>query len=89
MYHFRESRGLEVDLVVERGDSLVLAEVKSGATMASEFLAPLAKLSELLEQRGETRRIESRLVYGGDQAQRRSGATVIPWDLVPKQRWTD
>ena len=89
LFHYRESRGPEVDLIVERGDSLVLTEVKSGATVADDFFAPLARLAETLAPVVGPRRIERRLVYGGDASQRRSGAHVLPWGQIQSVAWCD
>jgi hypothetical protein len=37
LFHLRESRGAEIDLIVEDGPRLTAVEVKSGATVASDF----------------------------------------------------
>ncbi|HEY3356166.1 MAG TPA: ATP-binding protein [Polyangia bacterium] len=87
--HFRESRGLEIDLIVERGEELIATEVKSGATVAGDWFDPLGRFAALLAASQERRRVVSRLVYGGDTAHRRGGVAVIPWHEVPAQRWTD
>lgn len=88
VHHFRESRGLEVDAVLESRDRLVMVEAKSGATVRSEFLRPLTRLSEQLEQSGDRRNFERVLVHGGDEAQERSNATVLPWSRVGSGPWT-
>ena len=87
IHHFRESRGLEVDAVLEDGERLVLVEAKSGATVKSEHLRPLVRLSDLLQARGEARRVERVLVYGGDETQERSDGTVLPWSQMGRGAW--
>jgi predicted AAA+ superfamily ATPase len=63
---FRDSAGLEVDLVVEQGmapGKLGLVEIKAGRTVFGEALAPLRKVADLLGDRVARRM----LVYGGDE----------------------
>jgi hypothetical protein len=86
-FHFRESRGLDVDILVETADTLTLTEVKSGATVVAEHLDPLRRLAALLARNGDTRSPTLRLVYGGDTAQARSDAEVIPWSRVAHTAW--
>lgn len=87
VHHFRESRGLEVDAVLEREGTLVLVEAKSGATTNSEQIRPLARLTELLERHQEHRPTERVLVYGGDEQHARSTATVLPWSKIDRGPW--
>lgn len=82
-HFYRDRRQLEVDLVLDLPDALVAVEVKSGQTISSQFLRPLEKLSALSAPRA----VRRRLVYGGDESQRRSGAEVIPWRCVPDVDW--
>jgi uncharacterized protein len=85
--HFRESRGLEVDVVLERDGTLVLVEARSGATAHAEQLGPLLRLSELLERHDPSTAIERVLVYGGDTPRRRSDGLVLPWLEVDRGAW--
>ena len=87
MYHLRQTRGLEVDCIVETGTSLLLMEAKSGATVRGEFLRPLAELSAELEERDAGRSITRRLVYGGDEYQRRTQGEVVPWRSIHELKW--
>ncbi|MFO8073568.1 MAG: ATP-binding protein [Polyangia bacterium] len=89
LHHYRERKGTEVDLVADRGGRVVLTEIKSGMTVSSRFFDSISKLERALAE-GETiaqRGVEKRLVYGGDQRQRRSAALVIPWAEVAEHDW--
>ena len=87
VHHFRESRGLEVDAVLEREGTRVLVEAKSGATVHSEQLRPLERFAALLDQHQETQPTERVLVYGGDEAHTRSTATILPWSKIDRGPW--
>ena len=82
--HYRAA-GTEVDLVVEMGARLILAEAKAGGTVAPRFLAGMNRLGGDLEGAGFA--VERRLVYGGDLRQSRGGAEVIPWDRLLELSW--
>ncbi len=83
LLHHREARGLEIDLLVEDGQSLRAVEVKSGMTVAGDWFANLRKFASLHPDR----KIASRLVYGGDVAQDRSDVEVVPWREVAERPW--
>ena len=83
---FRDRKGTEVDLVVEAAGLLTAVEVKSGATIASDFFRNLDAFDRIAGADGtRTRRA---LIYGGDLSQRRSGTAVLPWSHVDRFDWT-
>ncbi len=72
---WRDRSGHEVDLLIEQGGQLQAVEIKSGATPNADALRGLQNWRELVgEQTGPTR-----LVYGGSEAQTRSGVELAPW----------
>ena len=87
LFHLRESRGVELDLVVEAEDRLVGVEVKSGATLSRDFFTALRRLPGLVEAAGEGRDPVARLIYGGDAKQDRSDAEVVPWSGIQAVDW--
>ncbi len=84
--HFRESRGLEVDILVEDGLALTAVEVKSGATVDRSFLKPLERFRDLLAPYPELS-LCARLVHGGEGYQRRTAAEVIGWREMAAVEW--
>ena len=87
LHFFRSRGGLEVDVVVESGQALLAAEIKAGRTIAGDFFASLDELRRLLGSSGVRRRVRTRLVYGGDAAQKRRGVDVVPWSRVADASW--
>lgn len=87
LYHLRETRGVEIDLLVEDGDSLIGVEMKSGATVAGEFTENLLELGRRIERELPHLRYDPRLVYGGEQVQRRGEVGVVPWSQIPELHW--
>ena len=75
---YRDSQGLECDLLYENGNGIGAVEIKSGATVASDYFAALHRVAELLPR--VTRKM---VVYGGDDPQSRSGCEVVPLHLLP------
>ena len=83
MYHYRESRGTEVDLLVAQGERLHAIEIKSGATVSSDMFKAFPSLPEKLKKTSLPRNIRNHVVYGGDEAQQRSNASLVSWRDVP------
>ena len=70
---YRDSSGLECDLLYETGDGLTAIEVKSGATVVSDYFRTLNRVAEIVP------RISAKaIVYGGISRQSRSDCEVVP-----------
>ena len=70
---FRDSRGLECDLLYENGHGMAAIEIKSGATIASDWFDSLNQLAkELPEVATKT------VVHGGEEQQSRRDGVVVP-----------
>jgi predicted AAA+ superfamily ATPase len=82
LFHYREARGAEIDLLIEKGEDLIAVEIKSGATITRDFFRNLNGFSDRMKKAGKRHQIRSRLVYGGEESQRRSDAQVLSWRHV-------
>jgi len=80
LYFWRDKAGLEVDLLVEKGDSLQPLEIKSGQTIAADFFQTLAKWGALAGKPDAP----AWLVYGGDQSARHGNVEIVPWRSLPE-----
>ncbi len=69
---YRDTNGVEVDLIVTRGTDRLLLEAKSGMTFHSDMAARPQRVAALLDAR-------LAIVTGGDTSQSRSGYDVVPW----------
>ena len=70
---FRDIRGLECDLLYEDGNSIGAIEIKSGATIASDYFDALNRIAKVLPQ------ISTKaVVYGGLDRQSRRDGEVVP-----------
>jgi len=74
--HYRESRGLEIDVLLENAGKRLAVEAKSGATVAAEFFRPLEKLRTLLPD------VQAGIVYGGSEIHSRNGIRAVPWNKL-------
>ena len=77
VYFLRDKQGHELDAVIELGSGHLLGvEIKSGATIASDFFNGLdywrTKLSPAT--------LDPWMIYGGDQEQNRQRGHVVPWN---------
>jgi predicted AAA+ superfamily ATPase len=75
VHFWRDSNGHEVDLLIDLPGSLAAVEVKSGQTVASDFLKDLRQWKTL------TGCLDARaiLVYGGDELYTRQDVSVVSW----------
>jgi predicted AAA+ superfamily ATPase len=72
LFFFRDSRGLECDLLYLTGTAVSAIEIKSGATLASDYFANLNRIADILP--GITSKT---VVYGGAEHQSRSSGTAV------------
>ncbi|MDA3789481.1 MAG: ATP-binding protein [Desulfobacula sp.] len=84
LFHYREARGPEIDLLIEHGLELELVEIKSGATINTDFFKNLKRFSDRMEGAGKKRPLRSHVVYGGDDSQKRSDAQVLSWRHIQR-----
>ena len=85
LHFWRDAAGHEVDLLVERAGGLRALETKSGRTIAADWLDGLEHFARL------SGAAQGMLIYGGDQTQQRSRATICRWRdvAVAAQRLPD
>lgn len=75
LYFWRDKSGLEVDCILEYGEKVVPIEIKSGATLNTDFFSNLTKWNQLSNRDPNP----SYIVYGGKENQQRSQASAIAW----------
>jgi hypothetical protein len=75
LYFWRDSTGNEVDVILETAAGLKSIELKSGSTIASDWLSGLSKWKQLSQEPQQA----SQLVYGGDESYERNGVEVWSW----------
>ncbi len=72
---FRDSRGLECDLLFETAGGAGAIEIKSGATVTADFFTALNAVAKVIPDI-----TMKAVVYGGAARQSRSTAEVVPFD---------
>lgn len=82
LFHYREARGPEVDLLIEQGRHLCAVEIKSGATVNKDFFKNLNQFSTRTEKSRKSDTVSNFVVFGGEDKQTRSNAKVLPWRHV-------
>lgn len=80
LYTWRDNNGLEVDVIIDQGNTLIPIEVKSGQTMNKDFFKHLNKWKSLAGNDAQ----QAFLIYGGDQDQDRNDAMVLSWRHLDK-----
>jgi predicted AAA+ superfamily ATPase len=75
LYFFRDSNGLEADLLLQQGRQLMPIEIKSSSTYKPELLKGLKRIIELSPQMAN-----AHLVYAGDAIEFSNGINAIRFD---------
>ena len=79
IWFFRDSGGLECDLLHQTGRGFDAIEIKSGATVSGDYFAALHKVARIVPG------VASKtVVYGGAARMQRSDATVVPFADVAR-----
>jgi predicted AAA+ superfamily ATPase len=87
--HYRETRGAEVDVVVETARALIMVEAKSGATVAGDLSRGLDVLGEHMARLEPGRTLDKLIVYGGERPGQIRDVRIVPWADVPSVPWDD
>jgi predicted AAA+ superfamily ATPase len=75
IYFFRDSRGNEVDAIIEANGKLLPVEIKAGKTVKPEFFKGLSYFKNLLKMT----ELQDFVIYGGEATQKRGNTTVYGW----------
>ncbi len=82
LYFFRNSRGNEVDVILDQGISQKIVEIKSGQTITPAFFKGLKYFSSISHE------VEDAfLVYGGTENRIQEGIRVIGWNHIDEVEW--
>jgi predicted AAA+ superfamily ATPase len=75
LYFWRDKSGCEIDCILDEGTKLIPIEIKSGATISSDYFSNLLKWNEI----SETNPLNNYVIYSGVENQARSSGSVISW----------
>jgi len=84
LQHYRESRGIEIDIVVQQAGTLHLVECKSGATTHPSFFEPLSTMRDLMRGTSSEPTVAPVLVYGGKESHARRAIPVYSWSDIER-----
>lgn len=74
IYFWRDSSGVEIDVIIEKGEMLVPVEIKSSQTVTEDFFKNLAKWTRLSGSKSK-----SYIIYGGNESYTRHGVHILSW----------
>ena len=74
-YHFRDTNGVEVDLLDKAADTITLTEIKASQTIREQQTKNLRKIAGAAKE--DQVRLE--VIYGGRERTQAFGAEYIPW----------
>lgn len=80
IYFWRDNTGNEIDALIEKADTLIPIEIKSGQTVTKDYFTGLKKWLAIANTTAES----PHLIYGGNESQKRLGIEVLPWRDIAK-----
>jgi len=78
IYFWRDNNGTEVDLLIERAETLKALEIKSGGTLNSDYFKGLKQLQKLSVATVDN----SFVVYGGMRNFQTANGKFVPWTEI-------
>ena len=88
MAYYRDARGEEIDLVVEKAIDPIALEVKASGTPPLHLEPRFRSLEAVLRSAPlPPRQVERRIVYAGGQRVVLEGIDILPWHDVDQVRW--
>lgn len=75
LYFWRDSKGMEIDLLVKDGEATTAYEVKSGATFSADYFKNISKWADLAGASADGLNV----VYGGKKSLQTSKGRLIAW----------
>jgi len=79
-YFWRDSKGKEIDLLIENGKQLKIVEIKSTKTIKPTFFKGL----DYFENLADTYSIEKFIIYGGDETHKQFNTQILSWNNLEK-----
>ncbi|MDR3221312.1 MAG: ATP-binding protein [Candidatus Accumulibacter sp.] len=78
IYFWRDNNGTEVDLLIERGETLKALEIKSGGTLNTDYFKGLKQLQKLSVVTADN----SFVIYGGTRNFQTANGKFVPWTEI-------
>ena len=85
LFFYRDRDAAEADIVIEDPERLTLVEAKSAQTASSSLFAGANRVRGHLAE--HSRPCDIVVIYGGDEAQRRSDAKLVSWKHLHEEKW--
>ena len=82
LWYWRSSDGIEVDLLIERGRSLIPIEIKSSQTPNAQAASGIRKLKELAKRYDRNTLKHGFVVYGGTEWRTGTALDFVPWTEI-------
>jgi len=77
-YFWRDSKGKEIDLLIEKGKQLKIVEIKSSKTIRHNFFNGV----NYFEKIAHGYSIQKHIVYGGNEMRKQFDTQILPWNKI-------
>jgi len=89
LFFYRDRKGHEVDLIVERGREMLALEIKSGRTPSADYFSALEHFANVMTdtKKSGVAGITKLVLYGGEASQKRSQGRLLSWSDIATFPW--
>ncbi|RJP41157.1 MAG: ATP-binding protein [Phycisphaerales bacterium] len=84
VYFYRDRHGLEADVIIEEGRTLLVVGAKAGQTATTELVSAGRRVVDALAGAADVKRV---VVFAGDAGQKRSDVELVSWRSMGGRRW--
>ena len=78
LYYWRTSKGIEVDVIIDKGNKFNVIEIKSGKTIHPSFFKNIDYFNDLTKEKVSRKY----LIYAGTKLQIRNKIKILPWSNI-------
>ncbi|MFH2047232.1 MAG: ATP-binding protein [Pseudomonadota bacterium] len=79
IYFYRDSKGNEVDLLLQSGSDIFPVEIKAGMTITRDYFKGLNHFTKIFSEHVSK---GAGIVYSGDESQKRTDVTIVPFQQM-------
>jgi uncharacterized protein len=80
MYFWQDSNQNEIDLIIEKKNTLYAYEIKSTVIVQEKYFTQLTKFSQLAKQKGQ--KVKTGLIYGGEHTYKHAAHQIYSWQYL-------
>jgi predicted AAA+ superfamily ATPase len=84
IHFYRDSSGLEADVLIDHGTHRTVVEAKASKTVSEDAIASSERVTKAIGNEFPVRKV---VIYGGEERHRRADVDIVPWREIHSIDW--